>query len=114
MSTLLTVPGATGAERLDPRAGRHGRAGDTSGAGGFEQLLVSQLSQSLVAGSGLEAAGEEGEASAAQPGGGIVSSLVSQALSEAVMRGGGLGLAAQPRATPAPATRVTPSGGTSA
>jgi hypothetical protein len=125
MSAPLTTPGATalgagstGLERLDAAAGRGARAASPSAAagaaGGFEQLLVSQLSQSLVAGSGLESTGEEGEGSAAQPGGGVVSSLVSQALSEAVTRGGGLGLAGRQHATATPAERVTPSGGTAA
>lgn len=67
----------------------------------FEQLLVGELSQSLVQGSGLEegsgegAGSDAGEASGGEGAGAstLLSSLVPQALSEAIMRGGGLGLA---------------------
>ncbi|HTZ86077.1 MAG TPA: hypothetical protein VMB05_05350 [Solirubrobacteraceae bacterium] len=67
----------------------------------FEQILVGELSQSLVQGSGLEggggeglggedSGGEAGEGGGANP---LLASLVPQALSESIMRGGGLGLA---------------------
>lgn len=67
---------------------------------GFEEMLVEQLSQSLAQTSGLGEGGEtgggeaesEGEASGST---GLVSSMLPQTLSEAVTRGGGLGLATQ-------------------
>lgn len=67
----------------------------------FEQLLVGELSQSLVQGSGLEegtggSAGAGGDGASGGEGAGtssLLSSLVPQALSESIMRGGGLGLA---------------------
>jgi hypothetical protein len=71
----------------------------------FEATLVQQLSRGLVQASGLggeasnEARGEgEGEGGSASPFGAPspqISSLLPQALSEGVMRAGGLGLAAQ-------------------
>jgi hypothetical protein len=76
-------------------------------AQGFEELLLQQLSQSLAASSGLGGEGGEGETSpaggegggeegsAAAAGGGMLGSLLPQALSEGVMRAGGLGLASQ-------------------
>lgn len=65
----------------------------------FEELLLGQLSQSLLQSSGVsgEGAGENGEGSAGEGdgGGGVVASLLPQTLTEGVMRAGGLGLAAQ-------------------
>lgn len=56
----------------------------------FEEMLVGQLSQSLMQSSGLtgESEGETGE-------GGAAASLLPQTLTEGVTRAGGLGLAAQ-------------------
>lgn len=74
----------------------------------FEQTLVEQLSQSLVASSGLggeaagEPAGEGGEpeasgggAQASAPGNSELAALLPQGLTNSVMSAGGLGLAAQ-------------------
>ncbi len=67
----------------------------------FEKMLVGQLTQSLVQGSGLggegETLGEEsGEGGASeQAGAGLLSALAPQALTESLTRQGGLGLAAQ-------------------
>jgi Rod binding domain-containing protein len=72
-----------------------------SSAQGFEEMLMQQLSQSLLASSGLggegssegeEGTGEEGGSSASS---GALSSLLPQALTEGVTRQGGLGLASQ-------------------
>jgi Rod binding domain-containing protein len=72
-------------------------------AQGFEEMLLQQLSQSLVQSSGLsgesgaggeEGSGEEG-ASLGGESSGMLSSLLPQTLTEGVMRQGGLGLAAQ-------------------
>ncbi len=92
----------------------------------FEQMLVGELSQSLVQGSGLEGeggseAGGGGTNGGEGAGGGdpLLSALVPQALSESVMRGGGLGLAGPLAAAldPAAAQRATttsPTGGAAA
>ena len=72
-------------------------------AQGFEEMLLQQLSQSLVQSSGLggesEAGGEgsSGEEGASLGGesSGMLSSLLPQTLTEGVMRQGGLGLATQ-------------------
>jgi len=69
----------------------------------FEATLVEQLSRSLTSTSGLggesseegDSSSSEGGSSGASSGGGELSSLLPQALSEGVMRAGGLGLAAQ-------------------
>ena len=73
-------------------------------AQGFEEMLLGQLSQSLVQSSGLggEGEGEGGEAGAEGSGasggeaaGGMLASLLPQTLTEGVMRQGGIGLATQ-------------------
>jgi hypothetical protein len=73
-------------------------------AQGFEEMLLQQLSSSLVQSSGLsgegessgESSGEEGSSEAGgETGGGMLSSLLPQTLTEGVMHGGGLGLAGQ-------------------
>jgi hypothetical protein len=100
----------------------------------FEAMLVQQLSQALTQGTGLggEEGSEEGmggasgggsEGASGPAGGGAVNSqlasLLPQALTEGVMRQGGLGLAKQlvgalaPEATAALA-KVAPTGGVSA
>ncbi len=65
----------------------------------FEELLLNQLSQSLMQGSGLTGEGEggggEGGEGEGDGEGGVVASLLPQTLTEGVMRAGGLGLAAQ-------------------
>ena len=77
-------------------------------ARGFEQMLLTQMSQSMVSSSGLEGeeagggATEEGSGETATGGGaGPESSLLVQAMSEGLMQGGGLGLAAQLTESPA-------------
>ncbi|HEY3829874.1 MAG TPA: hypothetical protein VGL57_11810 [Solirubrobacteraceae bacterium] len=71
-------------------------------AQGFEEMLLQQLSQTLVQSSGLsgesEGEGEGGEgsgSSSSESGGGILASLMPQTLTEGVMRQGGIGLATQ-------------------
>jgi hypothetical protein len=73
-------------------------------AQGFEEMLLQQLSSSLVQSSGLSGEGESsGEGSSEEgsseaggaAGGGMLSSLLPQTLTEGVMRAGGLGLAGQ-------------------
>ncbi len=74
-----------------------------SSARGFEEVLLQQLSSSLVQSSGLSGEGESsGEGSSGEEGspegGGeasMLSSLLPQTLTEGVMRAGGLGLAGQ-------------------
>jgi hypothetical protein len=72
----------------------------------FEQMLVGQLSKGLIESSGLSGAGEgegAGEASgeagasgqAGSAGTGLLSALAPQALTEGIVREGGLGLAGQ-------------------
>ena len=127
--TVTALSGQTvvqGAARV-PEAVREGSPSATQAyatARGFEQMLVAQMSQSMVASSGLEgeepggAATEEGSGEAAMAGGaGPVSSLLVQALSEGVMQGGGLGLAGQlseSAAREASARVMSESGGTTA
>jgi len=71
-------------------------------AQGFEEMLLQQLSQEMLQSSGLGGegssegeAGSGGEGGSAESGGGALASLLPQALTEGVMREGGLGLATQ-------------------
>jgi Rod binding domain-containing protein len=68
-------------------------------AQGFEEMLLQQLSSSLVQSSGLSGEGESGEEGSSEAGGeagsSMLSSLLPQTLTEGVMREGGLGLAGQ-------------------
>ena len=89
---------------------------------GFEEMLLEQLSQSLAQGNGLggEGSGEgsgEAEGAPLEAGGGELQALLPQALTEGIMRDGGIGLATQlmNRLDPAAASRpassaVTPAG----
>ena len=99
------LPAATGlptvAATAEPAFVRNGSASVKSAykeALGFEEMLVEQLSKSMAQTGGL---GEEGaESGGEREGGGsssmgLVSSMLPQTLSEAVTRGGGLGLATQ-------------------
>ena len=123
-------------QALAPAAVRDGHPGARQAyetALGFEEMLVSQLSQTLVetsgsgesetrseaageAGGAMGGAGEAGTASqAGAAGAGALSSLLPQALTEGVMRDGGLGLAGQLMGALDPAggrraTGVAPSG----
>jgi hypothetical protein len=90
-----------------PAAVRNGSASVKqayASAQGFEEMLLQQLSSSLVQSSGLSGEGESsgessGEESSSEAGGaaggGMLSSLLPQTLTEGVMRAGGLGLAGQ-------------------
>jgi hypothetical protein len=89
-----------------PASVRQGSAAGRSSIGkqayasaqGFEEMLLQQLSQSLVQSSGLSGEGESsGEEGSSQGSGetGMLSSLLPQTLTEGVMREGGLGLATQ-------------------
>jgi Rod binding domain-containing protein len=137
MSSLapLTVS-STGLPTVDeahaPAAVRNGSASVKqayASAQGFEEMLLQQLSSSLVQSSGLsgegagsgEGSGEEGSSEAGgEAGGGMLSSLLPQTLTEGVMRAGGLGLAGQllhsldPSASAAAPTGASVSGGASA
>lgn len=99
-----------------------------SSAQDFEEMLLQQLSSSLVQSSGLSGEGEssgEGSGEEGSPEGGgaasMLSALLPQTLTEGVMRAGGLGLAGQmmssvdpsASATAAP-TRAGSTGGVSA
>jgi hypothetical protein len=68
-------------------------------AQGFEEMLLQQLSSSLMQSSGLSGEGESGEEGSSEAGGeagsSMLSSLLPQTLTEGVMREGGLGLAGQ-------------------
>jgi hypothetical protein len=94
-------------------------------AQGFEEMLLQQLSSSLVQSSGLSGEGESGEGSGeagasetgGEAGGGMLSSLLPQTLTEGVMREGGLGMAGQLMGSLDPsasAKGTTPTGGASA
>jgi hypothetical protein len=93
-------------------------------AQGFEEMLLQQLSSSLVQSSGLSGEGESsgegsGEEGSLEGGGeaGMLSSLLPQTLTEGVMREGGLGMAGQLMGSLDPsasATAATHSGGASA
>lgn len=70
----------------------------------FEEMLLGQLSQSLMQSSGLsgegegESSGEEGAGSSgasSDGAGGMLASLLPQTLTEGIMHAGGIGLAAQ-------------------
>jgi hypothetical protein len=130
------LPSTTGLPTVNeasaPAAVRNGSAAvkqDYASARGFEEMLLQQLSQSLVQSSGLSGEGEGGEGSGAegspegsgQAGGGMLASLLPQTLTEGVMHEGGLGLAGQllgaldPSATATTrTTAVAPTGGVSA
>ncbi len=91
----LAGPGVPASVREDKPGARQAYAS----AQRFEELLLNQLSQSLMQSSGLTGEGESenGEAGAGEGegGGGMVASLLPQTLTEGVMHAGGLGLAAQ-------------------
>lgn len=97
---------ATGTSVVDeahaPASVRNGSASVKqayASAQGFEEMLLQQLSSSLVQSSGLSGEGESGEEGSSEAGGeagsSMLSSLLPQTLTEGVMREGGLGLAGQ-------------------
>ena len=88
-------------------------------AQGFEEMLLQQLSQSMLQSSGLGGEGEGGgegeESSSGSSGeGGMLTSLLPQALTEGVMREGGLGLATQLMSSLDPAAGAAASGASAA
>jgi Rod binding domain-containing protein len=103
MSMLAGMPIVSAAS--EPEFVRNGSAAVKSAyeeAVGFEEMLVEQLSKSMAQTGGLGegAEGGQGEAAEGAEGAGagsmgLVSSMLPQTLSEAVTRGGGLGLASQ-------------------
>jgi Rod binding domain-containing protein len=110
MNASLAIGSASAAgspvvdEARAPAAVRDGSAAVKqayASAQGFEEMLLQQLSQSMLQSSGLGGeGGTEGEAGSSEEGsssenGGMLSSLLPQALTEGVMRQGGLGLASQ-------------------
>jgi len=115
-----SVPGlAVRAPALEPDWVRHGSATvqkDYQAALEFEQMLVTQMASSLtqngeLAGGG---SGEEGSGES-QPGAGIYSSMLPQALASSVVSGGGLGIAAELTRQLAPNADAAPhTGGTGA
>jgi hypothetical protein len=130
LSAPISAPiGATGlpvvSEARAPASVREGSAAVKRAyatAQGFEEMLLQQLSQSLVQSSGLSgesetggegsgqagASGESGEA-----GSGMLASLLPQTLTEGVMREGGLGIATQMLGALDPAATSTgPAAGT--
>lgn len=123
-------------QALEPASVRDGTAATKQAyaqALDFEEMLVSQLSQTLLASSGLgegEGEGEAGssgaegaaggagaEGSSSQSGeaaGGSLASLLPQALTEGVMRDGGLGLATQLMSALDPSSAAPSTSGASA
>jgi hypothetical protein len=107
--TTNAQPTVSAAGRVPPgvRTGAPGAKQAYATAQAFEQMLVSELTQALVQGAGIEEsetgasaasaeglggdAGGAGESSSS--GAGPLAALVPQALSESIMRQGGLGLA---------------------
>jgi Rod binding domain-containing protein len=106
-SPIAPTTAATGLSVTDeahaPAAVRNGSASVKkayASAQGFEEMLMQQLSQSMLQSSGLGGEGggegEEGSSGGSSSGeGGMLTSLLPQALTEGVMREGGLGLATQ-------------------
>jgi hypothetical protein len=126
-SSTAAAPAPVVDQPLAPASARSGPASARSAsaaAQGFEEMLLQQLSSSLVQSSGLEggagteAAGEEGPlATEGEAGGGMLTALLPQTLAESVARGGGLGVARQLAGSPggaAHAGTVGPTGGAGA
>lgn len=89
-------------QALEPEWVRHGSAATQKAyenALSFEQALVEQLSQALVASSGISGEssgeGEAGSEAGGSAGDSQLSSMMPQALTSGIMNAGGLGLAAQ-------------------
>lgn len=113
MSAPLTISDGLPAvgSALEPKWVRDGSASTQKAyesALAFEQTLVEQLSQSLIASSGLGGASGEGAGASAEgeseaegssqagaPGSSELAALLPQGLTSSVMSAGGLGLAAQ-------------------
>jgi Rod binding domain-containing protein len=128
MSTPIapTTTAATGLSITDeahaPAVVRNGSATVKkayASAQGFEEMLLQQLSQSMLQSSGLGGEGaSEGEESSGEGSsrgeGGMLTSLLPQALTEGVMREGGLGLATQLTSSLDPAAGAAASGASAA
>jgi|GEM_PF-1300819 Rod binding domain-containing protein len=104
----MTLPGESAvaglpvqASALEPAWVRHGTPAvqkQYAAAVQFEQMLLTQMASSLTQNGELggEGSGEEGEGgSSSEPGAGVYSSMLPQALASGVVSGGGLGLAAE-------------------
>ncbi len=101
------LPAASGlptvAATVEPAFVRNGSASVKSAykeAVGFEEMLAEQLTQSMAQAGGLSEGGQAGGGESEGEGEGagastLVSSMLPQTLSEALTRGGGLGLATQ-------------------
>ncbi|HSZ69912.1 MAG TPA: hypothetical protein VK756_06100 [Solirubrobacteraceae bacterium] len=123
MSAPLAI-GAAGSSAIDeahaPAAVRDGSPSVKqayASAQSFEEMLLQQLSQSMLASSGLGEEGGGSEGGGEEAGGagapssasaGAIGSLLPQALTEGVMREGGLGLAAQLMHSLDPGALATP------
>ncbi len=101
IGSAASLPASTVADARVPAAVRENAPGARQAyatARSFEEMLLGQLSQSLMQSSGVtgEGEGENGEGGSEGEGeGGMVASLLPQTLTEGVLRAGGLGLAAQ-------------------
>ncbi len=100
-STVAGLP--VQAQALEPAWVRHGTPAvqkQYAAAVQFEQMLLTQMASSLTQNGELggessgESSGEEGGATS-EPGAGVYSSMLPQALASGVVGGGGLGLAAE-------------------
>jgi hypothetical protein len=128
MSTPIASTAAAGTglsitdEAHAPAAVRNGSATVKkayASAQAFEEMLLQQLSQSMLQSSGLGGeGGSEGEESSGEGSsggeGGMLTSLLPQALTEGVMREGGLGLATQLMSSLDPAAGAAASGASAA
>lgn len=124
-SALLAAPAQAAlpiaSETRAPAAVREGSSAAKQAyatAQGFEEMLLQQLSEAVAQGDGLggEGAGgsgeeEEAEGASAVAGGGQLQSLMPQALTEGIMRDGGVGLATQLMSTLDPAAATKPQSG---
>jgi hypothetical protein len=123
MSTpIAPLTAATGLPIADeahaPAAVRNGSSAVKqayASAQSFEKMLMQQLSQSMLQSSGLGGeGGGEGEAASGEGGsagvGGMLTSLLPQALTEGVMREGGLGLTTQLMSSLDPAAGASAAG----
>ncbi len=116
-STVAAVPGLSITDEAHaPAAVRNGSATVKkayASAQGFEEMLMQQLSQAMLQSSGLGGeGGSEGEESSGGSSGegGMLTSLLPQALTEGVMREGGLGLATQLMSSLDPAASANAAG----
>lgn len=103
LSTLTSTATGSGlpvvSAATEPEFVRKGSASVKSAyqeALGFEEMLVEQLTKSMSESSGLGESGSSGEGEGEEGGSAsMLTSMLPQTLSEALTRGGGLGLATQ-------------------